>query len=98
MGDAALKGVFKVGILRVGHDVELCPRFGITSGNHFNAGKMNINALAFDVVVGDLKRVAPGREHLVGAERADFVVTVRIIGHEPEIVRLELHRLAIKRE
>ena len=77
---------------------ELRAGFGITSGKHFDSGQMDVNTLAFDVVVGDLKCVRPRYERVIGAERADAVVALRVIGREREIVRVELHRLAIQRE
>ena len=57
---------------------------------------MDENAFALDIVVRGRERVCPRHKRVVGAQRADAVVTFRVIGGEIEIVRVELDGLAIQ--
>ena len=96
MREVAFEPRLEVGIHWIGHGVELRARLGVTSGGHLNSRQMNINAFAIDVVMGDVQRIRPRDERVVGAKRLDAVVTLRVIGRQRKIVRIKLNRFAIQ--
>ena len=71
--------------------------FGKPADGHFDPGHMDVNAFALIVVVGDLKRVVHATSASF-AERANAVVSLRVIGRERKIIRRKLDGLAIQRE
>jgi len=97
-GEAVFEPALDVGERRIGHVVEMHAGFGETAGGHFDPGQMEGNAFALVVVVGDLERVRPRPERVIGAERANAVIAFRVNGREQKILRIQLHGLAIQRE
>ena len=87
---------FKSASVGLGDSVNQRLRFRKAAGIEVEAGEMNVDALLLQLGLGQLERVRPGVERLVGADGGDAVVSLRQFGGQGEIVRGQLDGLVVK--
>src|SRR6185369_5236415 len=96
--EVALEAAFEFFVNDVGDAVEVALDFSVSAGDEFNASQVNQYAFALDFTTCDFQGIGPGSQGIVGSQRFDAVIAVRVIRGQVEIGRVQLDGFLIKRE
>src|SRR5436305_15293651 len=96
--DIASELFLEVRVNLVGNGGQVSAGLVKSAGMQLEAREMNVNSFAFQLVVRQAQGIGPGAQRLIGSRRSDAVVSHGDISGQGEIVRVEPHGVAVKRQ